>query len=602
MKTHCLLILIFIHSLTFAQKYEEFRPKSAMAPPVSLQSGVTVELLKTINDNAVRVVYRPQNNSLYYNSQEGNVYQIELTAEGNPISETLITSAAEHNINRMQGMTLVDNSLILVGNYNDDVNKLGYGIVKKCTFQPNGSLTLTTMLTTEIYASSGTLFDHAFSAIAVNPTKDSVYIASGSRTDHGEVKSLNGLYPNLREQPITTKIYRIPLNASGIILQNNETALTNSGYVFARGVRNEFDMAFNGQNRLFGVENSGERDDPEEMNWLRQGKHYGFPWRMGGNDTPQQYGGYNPSNDLLIPANSNVSSFYNDPSYPPRPTNVTFTEPIINLGPDANWVRNPTTGAMYQSNTISTFTGHRSPVGLVFDTDSTLQMPYTGNGFVLAHSTGGGSAGYLDPIDEGGDLCHLQLVYDSSIDNYKVSVTKLVKGFYWATDAEKVQNVIYVTEYFNKIWKITLPKLNPPIANFNVSQQPCLSKPIFANISQNPPLSFTWDFGDGSFSNQANPTHEYNTTGTFNVQLTARNPQGVHTYQATLSVPNTFNITNPISSSTVFEGANKINGNNIVSGTNNITKYRAKQSVLLDTGFKVENIKSFSAEIGGCEN
>ncbi|GAB5409195.1 MAG: hypothetical protein BalsKO_15600 [Balneolaceae bacterium] len=37
---------------------------------------------------------------------------------------------------------------------------------------------------------------------------------------------------------------------------------------------------------FFGTENAGDRDDSEELNWLQQGKHYGFPWVIGGNETP----------------------------------------------------------------------------------------------------------------------------------------------------------------------------------------------------------------------------------------------------------------------------------------------------------------------------
>ncbi len=36
---------------------------------------------------------------------------------------------------------------------------------------------------------------------------------------------------------------------------------------------------------------------------------------------------------------------------------------------------------MYQSAAITTFTGHRSPVGLVFDADSSFKVPFKGAGF-----------------------------------------------------------------------------------------------------------------------------------------------------------------------------------------------------------------------------
>lgn len=35
-----------------------------------------------------------------------------------------------------------------------------------------------------------------------------------------------------------------------------------------------------------------------------------------------------------------------------------------------------------------------------------------------------------------------------------------------------------------------------------------------------PPFNITWDFGDGYFSNESNPSHQYDERGTFNVTLT----------------------------------------------------------------------------------
>lgn len=46
-----------------------------------------------------------------------------------------------------------------------------------------------------------------------------------------------------------------------------------------------------------------------------------------------------------------------------------------------------------------------------------------------------------------------------------------------------------------------------------------------------PPLSYVWNFGDGSLSTEANPTHSYSAPGTYDVQLTVRNDHGqAHNY------------------------------------------------------------------------
>ncbi|MCU0408234.1 MAG: PKD domain-containing protein [Bacteroidales bacterium] len=51
-------------------------------------------------------------------------------------------------------------------------------------------------------------------------------------------------------------------------------------------------------------------------------------------------------------------------------------------------------------------------------------------------------------------------------------------------------------------------------------------KVFFTNDSQNA-VSFEWDFGDGFISNESNPVHIFNTTGTFEVTLTAISDSGI---------------------------------------------------------------------------
>lgn len=48
----------------------------------------------------------------------------------------------------------------------------------------------------------------------------------------------------------------------------------------------------------------------------------------------------------------------------------------------------------------------------------------------------------------------------------------------------------------------------------------------FMDNSENVPTSWRWDFGDGNTSTQQNPTHEFDSTGTYNVCLTVENVVG----------------------------------------------------------------------------
>ena len=51
----------------------------------------------------------------------------------------------------------------------------------------------------------------------------------------------------------------------------------------------------------------------------------------------------------------------------------------------------------------------------------------------------------------------------------------------------------------------------------------------FMDQSQNTPTSWAWNFGDGTSSNNQNPSHQYTTTGSYTVSLTASNSVGQNT-------------------------------------------------------------------------
>ena len=59
----------------------------------------------------------------------------------------------------------------------------------------------------------------------------------------------------------------------------------------------------------------------------------------------------------------------------------------------------------------------------------------------------------------------------------------------------------------------------------------------FTNQSSGtPPLGYLWDFGDGTTSTEQSPSHQYASTGRYNVQLTVTGPCGVADYQAIVVV------------------------------------------------------------------
>lgn len=287
------------------------------------------------------------------------------------------------------------------------------------------------------------------------------------------------MFPDQREAPLTSAIFKIPLMATNLVLQNDSSWLESSDYIYARGVRNAFDISYDASGNLFGVENSDDRDDPDELNWLRENHHYGFPWVIGDNFTGQQFPWYDPAVDLLINHNSlawSNNKFYNDPSYPVMPTSITPTPPVRNIGPDAGMWRDPDTGTIFNMADSSgfamrTFTAHKSPLGLVFDKSANLGGIYTGDAFVLGYTKGctdssGFVPGYgLGPFLDGGeDLLHLKLEYDPINDNFVASVTRIAAGFTNPVDADLVGNIMYVIENnypgspdVPMIWKIVFP-------------------------------------------------------------------------------------------------------------------------------------------------
>lgn len=91
--------------------------------------------------------------------------------------------------------------------------------------------------------------------------------------------------------------------------------------------------------------------------------------------------------------------------------------------------------------------------------------------------------------------------------------------------------------------------LNKPLANFDVktcdstTYAPC--EAVFINKSVNT-KNYLWDFGDGKFSTEENPRHQYEKGGVFTVQLTATGSEGTDktiktVYIALAPVPPTAN-------------------------------------------------------------
>ncbi len=104
----------------------------------------------------------------------------------------------------------------------------------------------------------------------------------------------------------------------------------------------------------------------------------------------------------------------------------------------------------------------------------------------------------------------------ADVGTYTVSLTAgNLGGYHTATVADFID--------------VTSP--TPPVASFSgspVTGDAPLSVQ-FTDQSTNSPTSWAWTFGDGGTSSAQNPSYTYQTTGTFNVSLTATNEDGTNT-------------------------------------------------------------------------
>jgi hypothetical protein len=444
--------------------------------PTPLRDDITIEEYMKVEPEAVRIIRHPLTGEIYYTTFFGDVIKI-VEVDGKPQSKKLF-SVEDHGIPRLQGAAFNGNTLFLAGNVSVNNNKGNKGRMVKYEMKADVEKPeMTVVFNTVEYGANKTTFDHGWNALEISPDKKYVYVNTGARTDHGEVQDNGGEYPNARDNALTANIFRIPIAAKDLILTTNLAEMRAKGYLYAEGIRNAYDMAFDGKGNLFAVSNSGDYDHPEDMFWVRQGHHYGFPWVMGGIDNPQQYPDYqpDPEKDPFLSKFAFawlMKYFHNDPDFPKRPAGVKFTPSVQNMGPDANEYRDRKTGVVMDGDTtgvtVGTFNAHSSPLGLFFDNEQSLGKDLTGDGFVIRY-TGGPRNGVANPSPlrrQGKDLLHLEMIYDKASDNYKVKTTRIVDNFTSPTDALLVGNTLYVIEYGGKqggnkaggsIWKITLP-------------------------------------------------------------------------------------------------------------------------------------------------
>ncbi|HEY0705183.1 MAG TPA: carbohydrate-binding domain-containing protein, partial [Polyangia bacterium] len=412
----------------------------------------------------VRLARDPVSGKLHYMTLNGNIFQVTLGAGGTSTSQqvvsgTQIFSGTGLTPSSFQGLAFAPNgNLFVVANVDGGATNRGF--VRRGV--GTGSRTWSTLAQTAPYPDSNTPFDHHFSGVVVSADGIYVYVTSGSRTDHGEVQDTGGQFPGTREVPLTAAMFRLPATGTNLMLANDRTALVNAGYLFATGLRNTFDPVFGPGNEIWAGDNGPDADYSEELNIVRQGQNYGFPWRLGAENNAQQFSTYNPASDpRLHPGFTAVDSgtYRNDPTFPASPGGL--IDPLRNVGPDADSFRDATTGGVVDASAtgrpINTFTAHRVPVGLSFDLAAGLCGDFKNNGLILSWGT-------AVPVftDKGEDLLLLKLLPNGS--GYDVEARQIATGLVRPIDSVLFGNKLYVLEHADgatgRLFELTLPRPN----------------------------------------------------------------------------------------------------------------------------------------------
>jgi len=434
------------------------RPKAEQQPiaggPVLLRDGITLRKVVDVQGGSIRIARNPTNGEIFVLNPQSGLYRVKLAA---PASATPVIKTSDIIPDGVpSGMAFgPDGTLFVVANRT--VNRTRNQAIIRRGSPASGGFTWETLAQTEPYPLSNTPFDHLYNGIVVSPDGKSVFVNAGSRTDHGEVED-NGLaFPDTREVPLTSAIMRLPADARDLLLPKDEAGL--KPYLFADGTRNAYDPAFAPNGDLFVGDNGPDADYPDELNWIREGQHYGFPWRFGNQDNPQQFAGYDGSKDKRLQKDFMAvqkGTYRDDPGFPKPPG--AFTDPVANHGPDAAEYRSDdgqAHDAAAEGQILYSFTPHRSPLGLVFADDAKMPADLRGQGntlsaFIVSWGAAGGTL-----TDRGEDLLHLQLTKQG--DNYEAVTTQIARGFKNPIDAVLIENRLYVLEFGSgsAIWELT---------------------------------------------------------------------------------------------------------------------------------------------------
>ena len=176
--------------------------------PVALRSDIKIEHFMKIGPQAVRILQYPGTGEFWYTSFDGNVFRIKNINDSQRVAEKVL-STTDHGIEILQGAIFLHDSLYLCGNSYFENKKLTMGRMVRFTMQDTGNLQMAVVFNTVKYPANKTIYDHGWNALAISPDEKYIYVNSGARTDHGEMQDNGGLFPNARDNALTSKVFQI---------------------------------------------------------------------------------------------------------------------------------------------------------------------------------------------------------------------------------------------------------------------------------------------------------------------------------------------------------------------------------------------------------
>jgi len=201
-------------------------------------------------------------------------------------------------------------------------------------------------------------------------------------------------------------------------------------------------------------------------------------------------------------------------------------------------------------------------------TDYTLGIALDSNENIIIgnHKTSGGVEKWhiVKYSPNGQELLDKNLGIDGEIKKIAIYGNYIIAAGYKAVGDEEHYCVAKFDENGNKIWEGTGGEVSAVKADFGYAP----ANPTRADIIHFTDLStgathWTWDFGDGSTSNQQNPTHQYKQLGKYTVKLTVSGPGGSDSKSSQIKIINSiptasfnYNPLNPVVNQEItFDGS-----------------------------------------------